>query len=278
MHKIIELAKKVISISNQKKVGVYSGYATLYILMAMIPLLVLVVAVANMVSIVTPEDITSLVVTYLPDIPEITDALEGIIENLNRQSGGLLASISALTTLWSASNGVTAIQTSLQNIVGEESSLVQDKPKALLFTLLFILLLPAILVTQVLGGSLKTLIGNVAVHLGMAELGHLVVSILKYSNMVVIVATAAIVLMTYTWLPKGKRSLKSQLPGAVLTSIVWLMFSYGFAFFIPRFWKASAFYGSLAAVFLAAMWLKILIMILLYGAVLNQALLEERGE
>ena len=72
-----------------------------------------------------------------------------------------------------------------------------------------------------------------------------------------------------------RRRLRLQLPGAVFTTVLWLVFSAFFEIFITRFWKASSLYGSLAAIFLAAMWLKSITMILFYGAALNEALLEQ---
>ena len=51
---------------------------------------------------------------------------------------------------------------------------------------------------------------------------------------------------------------------------------YTFEIFITRFWKASSLYGSLASIFLAAMWLKTITTILFYGEALNVALQEQR--
>ena len=62
----------------------------------------------------------------------------------------------------------------------------------------------------------------------------------------------------------------------MFTTLLWLAFSAVFEIFITRFWKASSLYGSLAAVFLAAMWLKTITMILFYGEALNEALLRNR--
>jgi membrane protein len=55
-----------------------------------------------------------------------------------------------------------------------------------------------------------------------------------------------------------------------------VVFTAGFAYWIPRFWRASVIYGSLAAIVIVILWLKILMMILLAGAALNEALLEEK--
>ena len=88
---------------------------------------------------------------------------------------------------------------------------------------------------------------------------------------------AVIILLTYTFLQGERRKLRDQLPGAVFTTLLWLAFSAVFEIFITRFWKASSLYGSLASIFLAAMWLKTITTILFYGEALNVALRERNG-
>jgi hypothetical protein len=88
---------------------------------------------------------------------------------------------------------------------------------------------------------------------------------------------AVVILLAYTFLQGERRKLRFQLPGALFTTVMWLAFSRLFELFIQRFWQASSLYGSLAAIFLAAMWLKSMMMILFYGAALNEALNRRRG-
>ena len=93
-----------------------------------------------------------------------------------------------------------------------------------------------------------------------------------------IILFAIIILLAYTYLQGVRRKLRYQLPGTLFTTLLWLGFSYLFELFIKRFWQASSLYGSLASVFLAAMWLKTIVMILFYGAALNEALIHRAAE
>ena len=54
-----------------------------------------------------------------------------------------------------------------------------------------------------------------------------------------------------------------------------MVFTELFAFFVPRFYHASSLYGSLAALFLALLWIRVIIMILFIGGALNKALEED---
>ena len=88
---------------------------------------------------------------------------------------------------------------------------------------------------------------------------------------------AVVILLAYSYLPGDHRKPRTQLSGTLFATVLWLAFSAVFEIFIERFWQASALYGPLASVFLAAMWLKTIMMILFYGAALNEAIHRSKG-
>ena len=276
MKKVIDVVKKTLKVFSENEMSVYSGYASLYILTAFIPLLILIITAVNMLPGYDVTDFLDFIFEHIPDIPQVRKMLEEMIWNLNKQSGGLVASVSALTTLWSASNGVSAIQASLQRLEGMARSNLRGKPSALVFTVIYILLIPSMLIFQVLGDSLQNLIRSAADILPLTLNADTLVSIVKVSGLVILAVMLFVIVLTYAYLPKGMRPLKTRLPGAVFTSVCWVVFSKAFAYFIPRFWNSSL-YGSLAAVFLSIMWLKVIVTILFYGGALNEALLAEEN-
>ena len=274
--KLIDLAKRTQRIYAGNEMAVYSGYATLYILMAMIPLLTLVIGLVNLVPTVDLENLRSVVQELLPDVPQVQTLFDTVIANVDRRAGTLAVSVSVIASLWSASAGVAAIQDGLQKISGTGGSFIRKRGAALLYTLLFVLLIPALLVFRVLRGSIETLIASLNQALNIPDIASWLLRFMEYSGIITVAAMVLVILLTYTFLQGGRRRLRLQLPGAVFTTVLWLAFSAFFEIFITRFWKASSLYGSLAAIFLAAMWLKSITMILFYGAALNEALLEER--
>lgn len=62
------------------------------------------------------------------------------------------------------------------------------------------------------------------------------------------------------------------LPGAVLSSALWLIFSFAFSFYVDNFASYDAYFGSLAAIVVLMLWLYYSIMIIVLGAVLNAEL------
>lgn len=275
--RLLPLVKEIQRLYSTNEMAVYSGYTTLYILMAMVPLLTLVIGLVNLVPTVNLEHFREVLMELLPDIPQVQTLTDMVIANVNRRAGQLAVSVSVLASLWSASNGVAAIQAGLHKLNGADGSFVKKRGAALLYTLLFILLIPALLIFQVLRGSLRTLVASLGRTLELPELAGAILKIMQYSGLVTLAAMMLVILLTYTFLQGEKQKLRFQMPGAVFTTLLWLAFSGVFEIFITRFWKASSLYGSLASIFLAAMWLKTITTILFYGEALNVALRESKG-
>lgn len=63
----------------------------------------------------------------------------------------------------------------------------------------------------------------------------------------------------------------------LFTTLVWLLFSFFYSFYINNFSSYSVIYGSLTAVILLLLWLYFMVQFLLIGAFLHRELLRWRG-
>ena len=264
---VLQVLAETFQVYTKNEMSVYAGYTTLYILMAMVPLLSLLIGLVNQLPDVSFQHVEEALQELLPSIPQLQDLIHSVITNVNRKTGGLAISVSLVATLWSASNGVNALQKGLHKISGKAGSFLRDRAAAMLYTLLFIALIPALLVFRVLRGSIEELIAAVNNWLNIPDIAGKLMDFMEYSGLITAVVMVLVI-----------RRLRYQLPGALFTTILWLVFSRLFELFIQRFWQASSLYGSLAAIFLAAMWLKSIMMILFYGAALNEALIRHRDQ
>ena len=252
--RVISLGKRTVSIFAGSDAAVYAGHATLSLITAVFPLIMLIISLLNMLPWYSPQDFTDLVFRFLPDLPQVKSLFLNVVTSLRTQSTGLLASVAALTALWSASAGVTAIQKGLKRITPGAEKRIWDKPVALLCTLLIIVLIPAFLVFNLLGDSLVDLLHSFSAAFGFEEI---TAKIKKAAKQPVIMKLTPI-------------------PGAVFTSLGWLVFTELFTRFVPLFWKSSV-YGSLASLFLTITWVKVSVMILFLGDALNAAWKEEHA-
>ena len=88
-------------------------------------------------------------------------------------------------------------------------------------------------------------------------------------NFLAFVVLVFVFLFLYKVLPNRKASLKSQLPGAVLTAIAWSVFSFGFSIYFTFFPNFTNMYGSLTTIILIMLWMYICMNIVLFGAEIN---------
>ncbi len=271
--KIKALLLRGIEMFGEARVSVYAGYATLFIVTAIFPCLMLIISIVNLLPGYSAYDVAGILLQILPDLEPIKELIGSMVLNLQSQSDGVLASVAAVTTFWSASNGVYAMQQGLDQMD------CISKDKAEKFTLIMIILIPALLVFQLLGDSVSSAICSAVEKVNPEKLNSIMTSIDSFfhiSSLVVMMFALLVILQIYAKLPEKQRKLKSQIPGALVAGIGCLLFTRLFSFFIPRIYHASSLYGSLASLFLLLLWLRYFIIILFAGRILNLTLEEEK--
>lgn len=267
MNRLKKLIPQGIKMFQENNMSIYSGYATLFIVTSLFPLFILIISIVNLIPGYSAKDVADILLKILPGLESIKDLIETLLADAKGKSGGLLASAAAVTAFWAASKGVWAIQRGLiqldhkkpngETIKAKGKGYAKGFLKRLLFTLLVVILIPAMLLFEMLGSSLTN-----------------VNSLFDVRSLAIILFAFLVVLLIYADLPPRRRTLKSQLPGTILTIVCWIVFTELFSFFIPRFYRASNLYGSLAAVFLILLWLRYVVIILFAGGVLNRTLEE----
>ena len=277
MKKIISLGKDTFLLYLKRDIRVYAGNATLFIVTAFFPFLMWIIAIVNLLPQFDPEDVTEMLLKFLPDLSSIQYLIRNLVINLKHQSTGLLASLSAVTALWSASAGFTAIQKGLKKISPDAPEpKMTDKASAVVYTLILMVLIPVILIIHALGDIAVTAAEHLSELIGISNITGVVREIIEASNVEIVVFCGVAVLLIYRFVPGGKRRIFHQLPGAIFTSVLWAVFTKAFSFLIPRIYRASSIYGSLASLFLVLMWVRYIIAIMFIGASLNTVLQRQR--
>ena len=98
-----ELLPQGIGMFQENKMSVYSGYATLFIVTAVFPCIILIISIVNLIPGYSAKDVADILFQILPDLGSIKDLVVSLMTDIKDESGGLLASAAAVTTLWSAS-------------------------------------------------------------------------------------------------------------------------------------------------------------------------------
>ncbi len=252
--------------------AVYAGSATLFLLMASFPMLMWVLVLVNLLPGFSVEGVAELLADFLPQIPSVQESTIQLLQNLSSQSAQFVASLAVLTTIVSASGGMSALQIGLQRLTPGSRRTFLNRLLAVGYTFVFELLLLVMLALQ----GMKSLFARFADTLPFfrhyAAVVHEAQRVANIGRFVIIPLLFVLLLLIYTYVPGGRRTLRSQLPGTIFATAGWLIFSRVFSFYILHFWRLSYIYGSLTAVILVILWLFVIINLIFLGAGLNAEL------
>lgn len=181
--------------------------------------------------------------------------------------------ISAVTALWSASRGIWGLVKGLNAVWGvrESRGWLYSRCVSALYTLAFLAVLILTLVLHVFGTELVQLLQTSRLNVLRLLTGVVDLRFALLTSLQTLLFSAM-----YKALPSRTVSWRGSLPGALLASLGWTVFSQGFSWYVERFSGYQNIYGSVYAVPLSMLWLYCCILILFYGALLNRALSEGR--
>ena len=85
---------------------------------------------------------------------------------------------------------------------------------------------------------------------------------------------SGVFMLIFAFLPNGRNRLRDTVPGALLASLGWQIFSALFSHYVEHWTGYSNVYGSVYAVAMGMLWLYFCMAIVFYGGVLNRLLME----
>ena len=245
-YKIIESLIKDI---NEDHIGEYSAQCAYYTILSFIPFIILLITIIQYTGIEQGE-IFNIISKVIPS--SMNEMVLGIVQEVYSKSIGTV-SISLVFTLWSAGKGLYALTKGLQSVyeIDEENrgSYIYLRVKAIIGTIIFIILLTGGLILLVFGNSL---ISIAKTHFAILKNFNTVSAILTEIGLTV--ATFIAFLSLYKFMPKHKVSFKSQICGAIFGAIALNIVSFVFSKYLDIFKGFSITYGSLTTLMLVMMW------------------------
>lgn len=247
-------------------VSAYSAQAAFFIIISVFPLVMLLLTLLKFLPVFS-SGVPSINISFLPhDVNVLTQTmLQEIIDN----SSNMVISISAITALWSSSTGIYSIMLGLTAAysIKETRGYIRMRSLAILYTFIFILMIIAALGVLVFGSSiyhaLLNYLPNAAAYIPIISKG--LRWLLGFGILVLFFE------LSYIAVPDRKSGFFEELPGALVSAVGWIVFSYLYAYYIEHFGNYANIYGSLTAVVLLMLWLYFCMFIMLVGAEINVA-------
>ena len=248
---------------SQMRVPVYAGNASFFIALAVFPGLLFLLGVLSF----TKLDVRRLAEIFEGVLPKalLSAARELILSTYSHISGTLMG-VTALTTLWSASRGTYGIIVGLNGIYGvsENRGYIYTRCISVLYTFAFILVMILTLALHVFGTGLLNLLSRVPHPAVRFLLEHI-----NLRFFLLLFLQSGLFTAMFMALPNKKNHFWESVPGALLASCGWLIFSDLYSIYVERFATLSNIYGSVYAVALSMLWLYFCISIVFYGGALN---------
>lgn len=236
-----------------------------FFLFSVFPLLFFVVALTAYLPIQGQvDDLLDRLARIMPR--EAMQVLRDHIGALVNQTRPRLLSIGLVLAIWSASRGVDAFRNGLNVAydVKESRPYWRVQVTAIAMTLGATLLILAASALVVLGGRIGL---RIATAIGLSGAFQYTWSLLRWPlSALLIMLTAA---LSYYVLPDVKQDFKFITPGSVLSTLLWLLSTFGFTFYVEHFGNYNATYGSIGGVVLLLTWLYLSSVVFLLGGEIN---------
>lgn len=251
---------------QRMNIPMHAANAGYFMVLAVFPMLVLVIGILRYTAL-DAGDLVDLLSGYLPGA--LLDEAEALIAKTYAYTGAAVVSVSAVGALWSASRGIYGILRGLNAIYGvqEDRGYFFTRTISVFYTFVFLVVILLSLAVNVFGEYLLA-------GLKRGFLWSILSAVLHFRFGFLLAVQTLAFSAVFTWLPNRKNSFRGSLPGGLLASFGWQVFTGLFSYYVDHWAGYSGIYGSVYTVALAMLWLYFCLMILFYGGALNR-LLEE---
>jgi len=260
-----DVGKRTLREVKRDRLSMIAAGVAYYAFLALFPAIAAMVSIYGMVA--NPADIQQAVQGMSGVLPqEVVSIVSQQMSSIAASSGaalGIGAAVSILLAIWSATKGTKALMEALNITYDEEESrgFLRLNAVALLLTLGAII---GVLVAAAGVVALPAVIGT----LGLPDMLSTVLQWARWPVLALVVVAGLAILYRF-----GPSRATAQLQwvslGAVAATLLWLVASGLFSFYVANFGSYNKTYGSLAAIVILLLWFYISAFAILMGAEMN---------
>ena len=264
----IATLKRTLVEFKDDKLNHWAAALTFYAVLSLFPALLVMVSLVGLIA--DPAAVTKFLTDVISSLgpASAVDTFKQPIESIasNRAGAGIMAIVGVAAALWSASGYVSAF-TDASNVVYEVEEgrpFWKLKPLQLLVTFVTIALVAITVLALIVSGPLASAIGDA---IGLSDIA---VTAWQWGKWPVMLGLVVVILhVLYYVAPNARVGRKWVSGGALLTLVVWILASVGFAFYVANFGAYDKIYGTMGGVVVFLLWLWITNIAVLLGVEFN---------
>jgi len=260
-----EILKRTVREAIADNIMGMSAQLAYYFFFSLFPALLLLIAVASYFPVLTlVDEVFKAISGFAP--PEAMQIITDQIQKIrNAQPAGLLT-LGVATALWSSSSAMTAIITTLNSAYDIEEGRPWWKVQltAILLTIgvaLFILISFALVIVG------PTLAERVADWVQLGPAFEWTWKIVQWPVVVALACTG--IALIYYFAPDAEQDWVWLTPGSFLSTMLWLLASLAFKYYVVNISSYAATYGALGGIMVLMLWFYISGAAILFGAEMN---------
>lgn len=254
--------KKLWKILSNPEMAILPGNLAFYFFLALVPILTIIVLIASKFSI-SLDLITELINEMMPT--KVASTLIGVISGQGFDGKVGLFNIVAFIL---STNGTYAIITTSNTLYKVQyRDVIRDRIKSVILLLLIISSVLFILVVPVFGSKILLFIKNTKVLSFLSNEVIFIFNILKWPFTFIILYYN--VKLIYLIAPSTDIKSKETTIGALFTTIVWIVSSIVFGYYLQYFAKYDIIYGNISSIIIIMMWMFLLSYFFVVGLAIN---------
>lgn len=140
---------------TKDQITIYAAQASFFLVISAFPLLMLAM---TMIQFVSPDNLEEMLATLTLVVPEtFRPSLYNIVHEVYDKSSGTILSVTAVTTIWTASKGVMAVERGLNQVYSNEKPIGYIRLRLIcyFYTLFFMSALLLVLILLVFGNNIQ---------------------------------------------------------------------------------------------------------------------------
>ncbi|MEG0798885.1 MAG: YihY/virulence factor BrkB family protein [Bacilli bacterium] len=263
-HRLQKYIKHIIELSRKKELTILPGNLAFYFLVSIIPVASITFYICTFFN-ASLEVITSFIKnTFSTDVVSMLNPI------FIKHGFSIETLIFVVMAFFIATNGADAIIIASNSVFNiENKGIIRRRIKAIILTILIILLFSFMLFVPLFGGQILNMIHSSGIKNIMIYSFKILYPVLKIPISIIIMFF--LIKAIYTIAPDEKVSSSSVNKGAIFTTTLWLLVTYGYSLYINTIAgkNFSIYYGSLANLIIVLMWFYFLAYVFVLGLIMN---------